>query len=327
MSAPNKLIFLNNKEADLMHIDNFEIGYRVKPSSRILIDAEAFYSRSTDYGALMANETLATISYSKASYYLGNYFSDISNLTNDFETIATLQYRNLPYKVNQFGLSMNVDWIISSKLIAKLNCNIQKTTIDDYFPYSQETSLRSMLLNSQSRIMTFVTRLIGEMDGKNPAEKADLLNRYTNEFLTKDDANQQFKMASNVSEDPRLQAKYQDGFENKATPRFYGMIGLVYKPTQQVNVSAFANYIGKRSYVTKYSSNYVDLGPDQKADYKENGTDLAQRFTINLHAGYKPLDNCEVFVNAHNLLNNKKREFIYSDEIGGLYTVGVNFEF
>lgn len=327
MSAPNKLIFLNNKDADLMHIDNFEVGYRVKPSSRILIDAEAFYSRSTDYGALMANETLATISYSKASYYLGNYFSDISNLTNDFETIGTLQYRNLPYKVNQFGLSMNVDWIISSKLIAKLNCNIQKTTIDDYFPYSQETNLRSMLLNSQSRIMTFVSKLLGEMEGKNPAEKADLLNKYTNEFLTKDDANQQFKMASNVSEDPRLQAKYQDGFENKATPRFYGMIGLVYKPTQQVNVSAFANYIGKRSYITKYSSNYVDLGPDQKADYNENGTDLAQRFTINLHAGYKPLDNCEVFVNAHNLLNNKKREFIYSDEIGGLYTVGVNFEF
>ena len=310
-----------------MHIDNFEVGYRVKPNSRILIDAEAFYSRSTDYGALMANETLATISYDKASYYLNNYFSDITNLTKDFETIGTLQYRNLPYVVSQFGVSMNVDWIISSKLIAKLNCNVQKTSIDNYFPYSQEVNLSSMLLSSQSRIMTFVSRLISEMQGKTPDEKNYLLNKYTNEFLTKDDANQQFKMASNVSEDPRLQARYQDDFENKATPRFYGMLGLVYKPTQQVNISAFANYIGKRSYITKYSSNYVSVRPDQKADYSENGTDLAQRLTINLHAGYKPLDNCEVFVNAHNLLNNKKREFIYSDEIGGLYSVGVNFEF
>lgn len=327
MSLPNKLIFLNNKDTDLMSIDNFEVGYRMKPSSRVLIDAEAFYSRSKDYGALMANESLVTISYDKAAYYLGTFFSDISNLENDCVSVGTIQYGALPYEVSQFGFSMNVDWIITSKLIAKLNCNIQKTVIDNYFPYSQEANLKSMLLNSQSRLFGFISRLRGEMEGLTPDQMVDLLDKYTNEYLTKDDENQQFKMASNVSEDPRLQAKYQDGFENKATPRFYGMLGLVYKPTAQVNISAFANYIGKRSYVTKYSSNYVEQGPDTKADYNENGTDLAQRLTINLHAGYKPIDNCEVFVNAHNLLNNKKREFVYSDEIGGLYTVGVNFEF
>lgn len=104
----------------------------------------------------------------------------------------------------------------------------------------------------------------------------------------------------------------QDGVENKATPNFYGMLGLIYKPIQQLNVAAFANYIGKRSYATKYNS---------------EGEDLSQRLTVNLKVGYTPVDNVEVFFNAHNLLNNKKREFVYCDQIHGLYTVGVNFNF
>ena len=325
--SPNKIKFLNNKDADLMNIDNFEIGYRVKPSSRLLIDAEAFYSRSRDYGALMANESLITISYDKAAYYMSTFFSDISNIANDVESMATIQYGTLPYEVSQFGISMNVDWIISSKLIAKVNVNFQKTTIDDYFPYSQSANIQSMLLNSQSRLTQAIMEIVQGMHGKNPSEKQDLLDDYMKKWLTRDDENNQYKMASNVADDPRLQAKYQDGFENKATPRFYGMLGLVYKPTQKINLSAFANYIGKRSYITKYSSNYVTLNEGDEVDYNENGTDLCQRLTINLHAGYKPVDNCEVFFNAHNLLNNKKREFVYSDEIGGLYTVGVNFGF
>ena len=104
----------------------------------------------------------------------------------------------------------------------------------------------------------------------------------------------------------------EDGVENKATPNFYGMIGVMYKPIDKLNISAFANYIGERSYKTKYNA---------------SGEDLSKRLTINMHLGYKPVDNCEIFLNAHNLLNNKKREFVYSDEIGGLYTVGVNFGF
>ena len=68
--------------------------------------------------------------------------------------------------------------------------------------------------------------------------------------------------------------------------------------------------MAKREYTTKYGT-----------------VELDDRFTVNLKLGYKPTDDFEVFFNAHNLFNTKDREFAYGDEIGGLYTVGINFGF
>ena len=54
---------------------------------------------------------------------------------------------------------------------------------------------------------------------------------------------------------------------------------------------------------------------------------LSPKFTLNLKVGYKPSDEVEIFFNANNLFNNKTREMVFSDKVGGLYTVGVNFAF
>ena len=88
------------------------------------------------------------------------------------------------------------------------------------------------------------------------------------------------------------------------------MAGLIYKPIDKVNVSMFANYIGSRTSETQYGTVKLD-----------------DRFTLNAKVGYTPIKNLEIFVNGHNLLNSKAQEFIYSDEIGGLYTAGLKFEF
>ncbi|MDO4460955.1 MAG: TonB-dependent receptor [Bacteroidia bacterium] len=106
------------------------------------------------------------------------------------------------------------------------------------------------------------------------------------------------------------QPPLENGHKHKATPSFYGMVGLVYKPINKLNISAFANFMSEREYLTSF------------------GTDkLCPRFTVNAKVGYNPISNIEVFVNAHNLFNNKKREFLYGDVIEGLYTFGVNFGF
>ena len=102
--------------------------------------------------------------------------------------------------------------------------------------------------------------------------------------------------------------KTSDNYRHKAAPSVYGMVGLIYRPTSQWNVAAFANVIGKRSYTTLFGTAEVD-----------------PRCTVNLKIGYKPTEQCEVFFNAHNLFNTNKQEFVYTDKIGGIYTVGVNF--
>ncbi len=328
---PNLLQFSADPEADLAKADNFEVGYRVKPSQSVLLDAEAFYSRSSDFGALMANNGLVRLDKSLVdSYVAGN--TTAAQLLAGLQSYASIKYGILPYEVSQFGVSLNLDWIISSKLIAKVNANIQKTTIDNYYQYSQSQVIQRLLQDASSRVQQLVAgyvQLLGNTELT--AEEKEAQRAQYRKMALDDNYNAElntYDMGTHQAEDIRRDVEQgketdeaiarnfgsvqEDGVESEATPSFYGMVGLIYKPMSQLNVSAFANFMTKRSYVTKYNT---------------EGEELSGRCTVNLKVGYKPTDNVEFFVNAHNLFNNQKREFVYTDEVHGLYTVGVNFGF
>ena len=325
---PSYLTFEANKDADLVSIDNIEIGYRLKPSERLLIDAEVFYSMSRDYSSLMANDATISVPVDEANAIMEkveamcsggednltiqSYIA--SSLNKIMATEAKISCGVLPFEVKQLGVSLNADWIISPKLIFKANVNFQKTIIDNYYQYSQSRGIQLLMGLAQQNVYYGVVSMISPdfkvADVIDALEEMKEGNRYN---LTSMSATKARSLAGSVEMlDAYFNPETEDGVENEATPNFYGMIGVMYKPMSKLNFSAFANYIGERTYKTKYNS---------------DGQDLCKRLTVNLHAGYKPVENCELFVNAHNLLNNKKREFIYSDEIGGLYTLGVNFEF
>ena len=365
-STPASMQFIGNEDAPILHIDNVEIGYRLKPTNALLIDAEAFYSRSTDYGALKSSRSDVLINGSTAQGILSGVMGgtvDVSNLAplllSSLSTKSCLQYDNMPFVVHQFGIGLNIDWIISSKLIAKVNANIQRTTIDNYYQYSQADMIKSQLLQSQTALMddklglnamiqevvysaastgkgaqyvldcmgyTPVAGAKAQYDQLDQAGKEQYLQclltaynggpavegvdrplglyyalkynvRYEKEY-------DEYYLATSVAEPYET----EDNYRHKATPAVYGMAGLIYKPTTQWNIAAFANVVGKREYTTLFGTEKVN-----------------PRCTVNLKVGYKPFDSCEVFFNAHNLFNNQKREFIYTDKIGGSYTVGVSF--
>ncbi|MCQ2228580.1 MAG: TonB-dependent receptor [Bacteroidales bacterium] len=354
MVYPKRLHFEKNKEADFMKIDNIELGYRWKPSQKVLVDAELFYSISNNYGALMAssasmnvqnegtqaiimklreglniyegmfggreglaqavaaNPDLIKEALTKMISGSGDSYEDEGfDLGLLLEPYANIKYSSLPYKVNQIGLSFNVDYIISSKLIAKLNANFQNTTIDNYYVYNQTSDIQAMLGEAKGSATNELSQAFAGiiqqylLNGKSVKEAADLVlgpkynakknwSEFGNTTITHDD-----------SSTPK-----SNGVKHKDTPSFYGMLGLIYKPMQQLEVSAFANFIGKRTYTTKYGAEKLD-----------------NRCTVNMKVGYKPIQQMELFFNAHNLFNTEKREFVYCDEIGGIYTIGVNFGF
>ena len=383
---PEYLKFKGNKDADIMNINNIELGYRVKPSERFLIDSEFFFSKSKDYGALTSEHSEITVE-TKA---LGEAITELvttgsaASLNKSLITRSYLQYANMPFDVKQYGLSLNLDWIVSTKLILKLNANFQHTVIDDYYQYSQAAAISSQLAQAQRNIsgytddngnhvagaledilgraqteaQTAAAQTLaagGSADDAQTAAQAALFG-YLGKVIgsNAEDLDQARGELANASSSDQyledlhkdaLEGKRDDGFAiyyglrynmkydeetqsyvigestyeapptsnghvHKTTPAFYGMLGLIYKPVRQLNISAFANYIGKRTYATKYNS---------------LGEDLCGRFTLNLKVGYKPNDNIEFFLNGNNLLNNHKREFVYSDDLGGLYTIGVNF--
>lgn len=371
-SNPRYIQFLGNEDAPLMHIDNFEVGYRWRPTPRVLVDVEAFYSRSTDYGELK--------SYMSNVYIPGNDLSRVmigvmtgqlgmrdvtTELTSALNTKSYIKYDEVPFIVHQMGVGLNVDWIISSKLIAKVNANIQRTTIDNYYQYSQSDMIMRQLVQSMTAVSDpnfGIAPLASEIfSGAMSAEAAnqggglkyinDCMMGYTavQDPLAKYEAMGRdqrqaylqslidaynggpavdgvdrplglyYALKYNVRYNSDMNEYYlgtsvaepyktSDNYRHKAAPSVYGMVGLIYKPTSQWNVAAFANVIGKRSYTTLFGTAEVD-----------------PRCTVNLKIGYKPTEQCEVFFNAHNLFNTNKQEFIYTDKIGGIYTVGVNF--
>lgn len=409
LQAPSYMYFKGSADADLMNLDNIEFGYRWKPTPRILLDAEVFLSRSQDYGAVMTRKSAYTISESQFAGVKNAMTADpeqmaqlialrqtdpeafaakmteiasnmVSSLMGTMDTYSQLEYQNLPYKVYQMGLSLNLDWIVSSKLIVKLNANVQSTKVDNYFTYSQNANIGGQISSATRTTLAAVTELVqNEMrktgyanDAFNFADfyafrdetnwnswtddqKSDVQNQLLQSYNANGNADATVSIASSASpvasrtvknplsmyyamkygvlrrktagedfydcgtsetQEPQL----SDGHKHKATPAVYGMIGLIFKPTSQINISAYGNYIGKRVYNTTYSESVAENG-----DTRSENTDLDAKFTLNLKAGYKPSDNVEFFINANNLFNNDKREMIYCDKIGGLYTVGVNF--
>ncbi len=387
MSLPREMYFKGRRDCNIVHADNYEIGYRIQPTPALLIDAEAFYSYSKGYGALSSaisevyvNQSDVFSVYSAIQGYDLEKSEDVAALMSALPQIAIdcnfisrnfIEYQNLPYKVHQFGIGANIDWIITPKLVAKVNANVQRTWIDNYYPYSLMDNIANQLQTSMTSALNLFPEVIGSMKGydyagggvftksqttrtimdyvqavQKPAKVApyrDMYNAMSEEqkndftsklrqgwldgndvvtidgieyenpltlyYALKYDVNMQgtdIYIGESKSITPTIVNKHK----HKATPSFYGMFGLVYKPLKTLNVSAYGNFISKRNYLTIFGEQQLD-----------------SRFTLNLKVGYKPIDGCEVFVNANNLFNKEKQEFAFSDELGGIYTVGVNFNF
>lgn len=387
-SMPHWIQFMGNEEAKLVNIDNFELGYRWKPSEKILIDAEAFYSISRNYGELKAYKSMLTLSNEDLSSSLTGLMMGTltaeqlgAALPNMFGSKAYIRYDEMPFKVYQKGISVNMDWIISPKLIAKINANWQDTKIDNYYQYSQADMIRQQLMTSAAVTTTNITPLIGEimmnvqtvaqeaamkvMMGGGSEQEAQMagmgaaskyvgdctgytpVHPYRDQYDAMSDAEKQTYLAglqekyqkgemvdgnirplglyyamkynieynretseyyfgSSVVEDPET----KDGYKHKANPSIYGSFGLIYKPIEQLNVSTFGYFMSKRTICTIFGTQDID-----------------PVYTMNLKIGYKPIDKCEIFFEAHNLFNNHTREFAYTDRIIGTYAIGVNFGF
>ncbi len=399
--------------ADLRHIDNFEIGYRWRPKDNILLDAEAYYSVSKDYGALMSANTTYSINTSTVQGMirgisagmarLGDNIDDatiqkyidsgIARFSSYLSSTSTLQYKNLPYDVRQMGISMNLDWIISPKLIFKVNANVQKTIIDNYFTYCQTLELTTQARESylqtidcfQEFILNMIDKQTGSIYSVNAIQEANidnfisqsgwnnwssedqaafrnaLLDAYTTALnagqiteatgYIQQSADVSFNGKTYTMQNPLASyyaLKYntrldkntlhigsstaqsrelENDHKHKATPTIYGMVGLVYKPTSQITVAAYGNYIGKHTINTSYSSiiNYFSRFDPSYKELVQN--EIKAKFTMNMKVSYSPIEGMAFFVNAQNLFNNDSREYIYMDKIGGLYTLGIDFKF
>ncbi|MDO4461232.1 MAG: TonB-dependent receptor [Bacteroidia bacterium] len=358
-STPNKVAFKGNPDAELMTSNNWEFGYRTRPASNIIVDFEAYLSNSKNFGELMSMQSQVDINSNilKGMGALGGQnigsFDEmpIMAILQQLDISSYVRYHEVPFEVNQIGMSANVDWSLSRKLMAKLNVNVQKTTIDNYYKYSQSANIMEQLFNivssdnpngidvpqsggmrvdkecAMGRFLTF-SKVVAEEIGKLQAQPggnlsseqimvaiaqviADMGSSSDKEGLFQQIPSEDGKSFTlRLMSDKFTTPKLENNHKHKATPSFYGTLGLYYRPLPVINVATTLSFMSEREYATQYGVDKLD-----------------SKFTMDLKIGFRPDNRIEVYVNARNLFNNQSREFAYTDNIGGFYTGGVTFNF
>lgn len=282
MPYPRVMQFDGDPNHDLKTMDMVELGYRIRPAKKLLIDLEAFYNESEDFGALMP-------SYSDVNIY--NALDVLGDHTGQTKPLAApdsvnIKYTNLALKSKQFGLSVNVDWIISERLVANGHFTIQKTKLDNYLAYSRNELIAYLVVDATQGALT------------------DLGTKLANGEIIPEDVPAVVRgESSNWPTDTR------NGYEHKSTPSYFGGFSLTYRPCKKIEILPQAYFYGQQEFENQYSTETV-----------------SSKFILNAKLSYKANENLRFFINGRNVLNNKTKEFAFMDKTGGLYLAGLNFK-
>lgn len=370
MGAPNNVELKGNPDANLVKVRNIELGYRWKPSPKLLVDAEMYGSWSKDYGRLSASRSMLAIDSVYLRYIIGAVmdgtvdYSDPSQVLaalGNFDRNLVLDYQNLPFKVQQLGASVNVDWIITPKLIAKANVNWQRTTINNYYEYHQGEHVVNQFTKTTEKAM----KLTGLMDELSELDSKEYQKQYVNQSFVytptyeelsyfdglsdeqQADLLSQLKIASrtqqSVSYDGRsydaakvagyyVSYKYSIARDSESGNYFFGSSNFTEpekKTVEHKSTPSFYGVVGLICHPTDKLniSAFANFMSARTIAVSCGSVEVDPKFTLNLKAGYKVSPDFELFGTANNLFANGKRDFAYTDPQKAMYSVGVNFAF
>ena len=317
LGVPEFIYFGGNDDPNLMTQDMIELGFRTRPSKRVLLDIEMFMNKAKDYSALMPDKTVTTTFTNPSPTH--------AFLPGEaYYTTIHMSHRALDMESKQLGISVSADVVFSEKLIMKAHATYQKTTIDNF------------MNASRNQVATY--------------QSNDYYEQFYTDIMTFMANPTALPQPSYVSEVQMPESMCEDDVDNEAIPSFWGSLAFTYKPTPKLDITAQAYYYGSYFLYTQYETDgyrqylagnldaannpYARLrlqgldvpDPEQKGKLDNTG-DLDGKFLLNAKINYKINDNISVFVNGRNILNNESREYIFMDKIGGLYLAGFNFKF
>lgn len=105
--------------------------------------------------------------------------------------------------------------------------------------------------------------------------------------------------------------------DHTRTPSFYGGATANWRPLDRLSVFAHVYYMGEQTYRHEAASYNEEIG----------STTIDPRTIFNLKIGYEVINGVNLFVNGRNIFNSEQDEFGFTDQIGGLYLAGLNFNF
>jgi len=288
-SFPKIMQFNGNKEYDLLTSDMIEIGYRIRPAKNILVDLEAFYNASDNFGALMPKSTSLAVFNPLEMISIPNAIPNVNGIVN-------MEYLNTGLESKQIGTSVNVDWVINEKLVANAHLTYQQTKLDNYNKVS-----RDEVIGYQAMSMKLDPDLATKIGAALQAFGAGVLGG------TIDPTSVDYVVASEMTEYPN---KIENDYTHKSTPSYFGGFSLTYRPTAKWEIFPQAYYYGKQTFENQY-----DI------------IDIDSKFIFNTKVAFKATDNLTLHVTGKNLFGNNSTEFAYMDKIPTMVFAGLNFKF
>jgi iron complex outermembrane receptor protein len=281
------LHYEGNKNLTLPVMNMIELGYRTKPIKNMIIDVEGFRTVAKDFSYFFPDSM--------------HLYADLTPMMSGQAPAVTgfqgsVKYYNFDMKSVQTGITCNISVAINNKLNFRLFGTWQQTKLYNFYPKTIWNNFSDMSVQTQQGLMTDVGKVMG-------GDMSPLAS-----------PNKVYTGSNAINPDSLVD------MDHKNTPTFYGGASVDYSPIKKLGIFATLYYYTEQTILM----NKVDVTNAYGASdmYK-----VEPKIILNLKINYKVWKENSIFVNARNLLNNKKKEFAYTDKIGGLYMIGVSLKF
>ncbi|MBO7478534.1 MAG: TonB-dependent receptor plug domain-containing protein [Salinivirgaceae bacterium] len=147
---PLKMNFAGNKEQKLANMTMFELGYRVRPVRNLLVEVEAFSTITKDFGCLLPESMTAFVHTDSMVANVNLPQVGIVFTTKQpapapaIPNEVNLKYQNIDVEAHQTGVTLNLEWVATEKLIFKAFGTFQKTQLKNHICYNNSTIITDM---------------------------------------------------------------------------------------------------------------------------------------------------------------------------------------
>ena len=142
---------------------------------------------------------------------------------------------------------------------------------------------------------------------------ATLQSTYINNFNVEDSITLNSITGETVNNEWFSENSMMLNMKHTYTPAFYGGTTINYSLSERLNIN-FSTYYYSKQRFQYYERNLEPIV-------------IPAKFVANLMVSWRFFKKSEIYFDARNLFNNTSKEFAYSDDVKGLYLIGINLRF
>ncbi len=294
--VPNfyNLLWKGNQDLNLPVMNMLELGFRTKVVDRVMIDIEAFYTNMNNFSYFKPDSLSLIMNWSSV---LGG----TSATPLDQGITGLVKYHNFDLQTEQFGATCNLNVVINKNVNFRIFGTLQNTRLNNFYPNTIWTDFSNMTNANLAAI---------QADGAKLAAHDPTLIGY----LMTNNGIKVYTSGNAIAGSELINTT------NQSTPTFFGGASIDYTPFDKLNIFSTGYFYSGQ----KIETNQVDVSNALNA---ANMYTVEPKIIVDLKISYKIWKENRIFFNARNLFNNTKREFAYTDKIGGTYLGGLTLSF